>query len=124
MQPDGRFVVVWSNASTGGGSNIRGQRFEANGARSGAEFQVDVGGAVGNSYYPNVDIAAHGTFVVVWSGDNPAQPDVFGQMFDATGNRLGSLFLVNSTTGGIQNAPRVSMDDDGAFVVVWQDRLR
>ncbi len=121
MRPDGRFVVVWSNVPTGGGSDIRGQRFEANGTRSGAEFQVDVG-AVGDSYYPNVDIGGHGTFVVVWSGDGPAQQDVYGQMFDATGNRLGGPFLVNSTTGGMQTAPRVSMDDDGSFVVVWQDR--
>jgi hypothetical protein len=121
MRPDGRFVVVWSNVPALGTSDIRARLFEPRGAPTDAEFQVNLGGA-GRAYYPNVDMGESGDFVVVWSGDVPANPDVFGQRFDRTGNRLGATFRVNTTTAGIQTAPRVAVEGDGSFVVVWQDR--
>ena len=119
MRPDGRFVVVWSDLA-GATSRVRGRLFAADGSPEGAEFQVDPGGS-GNSDGPNVAIAAHGTFVVVWAGGLTA-PDVYGQRFDATGNRIGTTFRVNTATVGTQTAPRVAMDDSGGFVVVWQDQ--
>ena len=39
--PDGRFVVVWESAAQDGSSyGVFGQRYDATGARAGAEFQV------------------------------------------------------------------------------------
>jgi hypothetical protein len=120
MRPDGRFVVVWSDL-TASPSHVRGRRFSASGSPEGAEFQVDLG-VPGDNYGANAAIAAHGTFVVTWSGGTAGGPDVFGQMFDATGNRIGSTFRANTTTVGPQAASRIAMDADGGFVVVWQDR--
>ena len=101
MRPDGRFVVVWAYGEVGVEPEVRGQRFDADGARAGAEFRVD-SGAVVDSRYANVAIAAHGTFVVVWEASpTPIDRDVYAQMFDATGNRIDTPFRVNLTTAGL-----------------------
>jgi hypothetical protein len=122
MRPDGRFVVVWSHSPTAGTSEIRGQRFERDGSRLGAEFVVDAGGS-GESYYANLAIAPHGTFVVVWTGGAlTGDANVYGRIFDASANPLGAAFRVNEATTGTQTVPRVAMDRRGVFVVVWQDR--
>jgi hypothetical protein len=44
---------------------------------------------------------------------------VFGQRFDAAGNRLGAEFLVNTFTTNRQGHPAVAREPDGHFVVTW-----
>jgi hypothetical protein len=122
-RPDGRFVVVWtSTAQDGDGSGVFGQLFDAAGNKAGGEFRVNTTTAE-DQYQPQVAVAAHGTFVVVWATDSDAAAgvnyDVRGQIFDATGRPLGAEFLVNSTTAGDQSGAAVAMDAAGNFVVVW-----
>lgn len=121
-RPDGRFVVVWTSAFQDGDlGGIFAQRFDANGNKAGAEFQVNTT-TTGSARVPSVALSANGTFVVVWTNALPSQPnDVFGQMFDATGRRLGTEFRINSYTPGYQVMPRVAMDGAANFVVVWRD---
>jgi hypothetical protein len=63
-----------------------------------------------------------GKFVVVWedyrSGSNY---DVYGQLFDASGSKVGSNFLVNDSITNEQRDPSCGMDSVGNFVVVWED---
>ncbi len=122
---DGSFVVVWvSEDQDGNNKGIFGQRFDADGARVGAEFQV-------NTYFnkaqitPDVAMDATGRFVVVWASDDQDGDDygVYGQVFDAAGASLGSEFRVNLTTARHQQAPSVAMDQDGDFVVAWQSEI-
>ena len=119
---DGSFVVVWvSEDQDGNNKGIFGQRFDASGTRTGAEFQV-------NTYYNKAQIApdiatdATGRFVVVWASDDQDGNDygVYGQVFDAVGAKVGGEFLVNLTTARHQHAPSVAMNHDGDFVVAWQ----
>ena len=122
MRPDGRFVVVWSHSPAPGTGEVRGQRFEPDGSKVGAEFVVDPG-VPNESYYANVDVAPQGTFVVVWASNVvTGDANVYGRIFDASGNGLGPAFRVNAATAGRQTAPRVAMDAQGGFVVAWQDR--
>jgi hypothetical protein len=122
MRPDGRFVVVWSSfAQDGDAGAIIGQRFDASGLKLGAEFQANTTTASGQ-YGSSVAVSPHGTFVVVWQSDlqDGSYYGVFGQLFDAGGNRIGAEFQVNSTTLDDQLYPRVAMDAAGGFVVSWQ----
>jgi hypothetical protein len=125
MRPDGRFVVVWTSASASSRA-IYGQRFDADGTRSGAEFRVDVGATV-NGVTPNVAITPYGAFVVVWGGDPGVfmgNTDIRAQRFDASGNRLGAPFVVNTSPySAARMMPRVALDGDGDFTMVWQDRV-
>lgn len=60
--------------------------------------------------------------VVVWSswrGDGDGW-GVFGQRFDAAGQKVGGEFQVNTQTNSFQMKPSVTAFDDGHFFVVWQ----
>jgi hypothetical protein len=71
----------------------------------------------------DADVAADaaGNFVVVWHsfGQDGHSYGIFGQRFDAAGNRLGSEFQVNSYTTARQWRPSVMREPGGAFIVAW-----
>jgi hypothetical protein len=115
----GNFVVVWrSFPQDGSNVGVFGQRFDAAGAALGAEFQVNTY-TTGYQGTPAVAAGAGGAFVVVWASSSGPSNNVFGQRFDASGNRLGGEFLVNAQTGGLLNEPGVAVTSDGGFVVSW-----
>lgn len=90
---------------------------------SGPEFQVNVYTTYGQSR-PDVAMAPSGEFVVVWqsqgSFDGDPARSIQARRFDRKGRPLDSReWQVNSLTGRFQVRPRVAMDDEGNFVVVW-----
>jgi hypothetical protein len=122
MDASGNFVVVWqSPGQDGDNDGIFGQRFDAAGARQGAEFRVNTY-TTGVQGGPRVAMDAVGRFVVVWASE--AQDNgtygVFGQRYDPAGAPWGSEFQVNSYTTEDQGRPAVAMDPVGNFVVIWQ----
>jgi|GEM_PF-6854321 len=71
------------------------------------------------------DVAVHNNgSVIVWSSWNQDGDSfgwgVFGQRFDAAGQKVGGEFRVNTTTAWAQMSPSVSAFADGSFVVTWQ----
>ena len=126
MAPTGSFVVVWDSAAQDGDNyGVFARRYDSAGSALGGEFQV-ASVTAGRQLGSNIDMDAAGNFVIVWSGDaGLSYLEVFGQRFDASGNRLGGEFRVNTTTFGYQSYagggdPKVAVADDGAFAVVWQ----
>ena len=116
----GGFVVTWKS-SVGGGFNVYGQRYDADGAPLGAEFLVtdDVSGD-----RQSVAALDDGGFVVVWEpklGLDGSGFSIYGQRFDAGGEAVGAKFQVNTTTANNQGDPTLSALDDGGFVVTWTD---
>jgi len=91
--------------------------------KSGTEFQA-------NTYTTsaqdttNVAMDDNGNFVVTWDslGQDGGGWGVYGQLYDANGNTVGSEFQVNSTATdtSTQWYNSVAMDVDGDFVVVWE----
>jgi hypothetical protein len=118
---NGNFVVVWQSlGQDGSGTGIFGQRFDASGARLGAEFRVNSFTLEGQSV-PAVASAAGGDFVVVWSSEvrDGSDTGIFGRRYDADGQPVGDPFRVNSYTTNHQSLPAVASDPSGNFVVVW-----
>ncbi len=116
---DGSFAVVWqSSYQDGSGIGVFGQRFNAAGAKVGAEFRVNTITG-GDQQAAAIAMRPSGEFVVVWSGGYSAYSDETAQRFDATGAKVGAPFLVNTYTTGNQRAPAVAIDPTGDFVVVW-----
>ena len=66
---------------------------------------------------------ASGGFVVAWRsfGPSPTFDDVKGQVFDASGAKVGGEFLVNTATTVSQIQPTVTGLAAGGFIVAWQD---
>ncbi len=119
--PSGNFIIVWqSDWQDGSQGGIFGQRFDAEGDPVGEEFQV-------NTYTtraqiePSVATDQAGNFVVVWTHcfgySYFCYGAINGQLYDATGNRLGGEFEV--VPGSDAYGPVVAKDPTGNFVVVW-----
>jgi hypothetical protein len=118
---DGRFVVSWTSPNDGAAYGIAARRFDAAGEPTGSEFVVNTY-TTGDQGIADVAVAANGNFVVVWPDYNNRDGSaaaIFGQRYDASGNRLGGEFQVNSYTTGAQRYPSVSVSPAGGFVVAW-----
>jgi hypothetical protein len=71
---------------------------------------------------PDVAMDSDGNFVVVFQNHLPVtNANVSAQRYNAAGGPEGSEFLVNTTQSSGNTFPAVAMDDDGDFVVVWED---
>jgi hypothetical protein len=116
MADDGRFVVAWEETPL----EIRAQRFAPDGTRAGSLFEpfVYTGEDVAN---PEVAMAADGRFVVVYQVMDRDWDDygIFGQLYDAAGATVGTVFQANTYVDWEQSDPDVGMAADGSFVVVW-----
>ncbi|MBZ0102601.1 MAG: hypothetical protein K8I65_10625, partial [Thermoanaerobaculia bacterium] len=88
-----------------------------------AEFQVNVYTTYSQSF-PDVAMAPDGRFAVVWqsagSFDGDGGRSIQARRFDRHGRPLDAReWQVNSLTSANQGRPRVAMDLEGNFVVVW-----
>jgi hypothetical protein len=117
----GHFVVVWQSAGQDGSfDGIFGQRYDPAGQAVGSEFRVNTFTTQVQAR-PAVAVDAAGRFLVVWMsyGADGSGFGISGQRYDATGQRLGSEFPVNTYATGAQAAPALASDAVGNFVVVW-----
>ncbi|MEO0115742.1 MAG: hypothetical protein ABIK93_09770, partial [candidate division WOR-3 bacterium] len=117
----GYFVIAWMD-NRDGDYNIYCQRFDANGNPIGPNFRVD--DDIGGNYagYPAVAIDNLANFVVVWEDERNDNTDIYGQIYNSFGQRIGNNFRVNDdATEEGQYSPSAYMTSDGRFVVVWCD---
>lgn len=123
--PDGKFVIVWqsdgSNGSDQFASSIQGQMYNANGTRSGSEFQVNTF-VLGDQMSPAVAAGSSG-FVVAWTssqsdGDGSKQ-SIRARRFDVAGQPLGDDFQVNNLTTGSQFSVDLVVGSKNDFFAVW-----
>lgn len=77
----------------------------------------------GKQFDPRVAAAPNGNFVVVWEDDRDGNGvgQIYARGFDKDGNQLFGEKVVNTVGDGHQHHPDVAMDDQGNFVVVWED---
>jgi VCBS repeat-containing protein len=118
---DGGFVVTWTSYDQDGSAyGIYGQRYDATGATTGDEFQVNTTTA-DSQYYSSVAALADGGFVVTWSsyGQDGSDRGIYGQRYDVDGGPAGGEFRVNTYTMSSQDYSSVAALADGGFVVTW-----
>jgi Ca2+-binding RTX toxin-like protein len=137
---NGRFVITWSDQNPSGtdpvGSSVKGQIFNADGTKSGLEFQVNTtvqgnqGQVAPNPLYNNSTQAVaglpDGRFVVMWMDDSLLGGDasnysIKAQVFGKDGTKIGGEFLVNTTTTGAQVYPDIAISADGNLIFTWND---
>lgn len=122
----GNYLIVWSSINQDGSeSGIYGQRFNSNDVKIGSEFRINTTTSK-TQYRPAVDMNSSGRFVVVWAsmGNINSSFDIYAQLFDESGNKVGSEILVNTYTINSQNYPDVAIDEFGNFCVVWHSWLQ
>ena len=127
---DGRFVVAWSDTSYTGSNftQVRAQRFNADGTKAGAEFRVNVQ-VDSHQRSPKVAILANGNFVIAWesesnadgTGGDGSEVGVKARVYQADGTPVTGGFLVNTSTQGTQDHISMTALPNGDFVVAWED---
>lgn len=128
-EADGGFTVVWTDYAAmpppePARVDVFGRRYDAAGVPRGMSFPVNTYTS-GPQSMPAIAADPAGGFVVVWTGRGLTDYyfGIFGQRFDAGGNRMGAEFPVSSTIQGRQVAPAVAVDPSGNFVVVWRSAV-
>lgn len=121
----GDALAVWESFGQDGNHfGIYARRF-ADGEPVGSEFRVNTTTA-GRQNFAAVAIDGNGNSVVVWRSSLQDGPGgtIYGQRFDAAGARLGGEFQIGPSSSNFdsQSEPRVAMNADGRFVVVWSNR--
>jgi hypothetical protein len=112
-------VVVWqSRGQDGDGEGIFAQLYDASGAASGGEFQVNERGE-DNQRAPSVAAVGDG-FLVAWeSSEYPDGHHLYARRFAAGGSPLGGDFRVNADDFARSEAPVISGDGAGNSIVAW-----
>ena len=112
----GGFVVAWETDNDGSGSGIRYSVYD----NSGVAVKANLGGGIaanttttGEQVTPDVTALKDGGFVVVWNDQE--RSGMYGQRFNANGDKVGSEFLVHD---GTANGP------DSRWPVRWALRHR
>jgi hypothetical protein len=135
---DGSFVVYWdTNDSGANGSDVRAVHYTVD-AATGAVTVQGSGDFIVNTYsdgkqYKPVGVALEdGGYLIIWGsdggdGDGSA---IYAQRYDASDNKVGREFIVNTTTAGNQGTGGDSSDvthildatlmADGSVYVTWQ----
>jgi hypothetical protein len=122
----GGFVVTWhSSFQDGSDYSVYGQLFDSTGNKVGSEFRVNTY-TNGRQQFPSVTGLSGGGFVVTWHSYllGESRYDIYGQLFDSTGNKVGSEFRVNTYTNSDQVYPSVTGLSGGGFVVTWESYLQ
>jgi hypothetical protein len=121
MDAGGGFVVTWVRLGLLPTAGAYARQFDAAGTAMGEEFRVSPDTEHGQSF-PQVAMDRDGDFVIVWQTDDEdgSQIGVSAQRFTRGGARAGAEFQVNQFTKYDQQYPKVAMDADGDFVVVYE----
>ena len=98
------------------------QKFDSTFTRTGNNLNISASAPVGFKETPDIAISSSGLGVVVWADYRNSNWDIYGQLIQSDGSPIGSNFLINDdVTAAQQHAPRVSMSNQGWFVVTWYD---
>jgi hypothetical protein len=114
--PDGRFVVVWHEFSSGPSDEVRARIYSAAGDPLSDIIEVNTTTAE-NQKYPTVSIAPDdGSFVVAWDDDSTFTLMLTARRFAATGTPItDELDLGHEGNADTQ----VVAQSGGSFVVAW-----
>ena len=114
---NGSSVVVWTDTFSPTDHDIRAQRFNSAGQKTGSEIVVSFSSLDEGS--PSVAMDNRGNFVVTWVQTQPGgDTNVVAQRFNSAGTAVGGVVQVGAGTFKEHN-PSVAMDAHGDFVVAY-----
>lgn len=117
-----RAVTVWHELDAP--PSVHGRCADAD-SPVGPQFPVSVTSGSGGAYSADVAAAADGSFVVAWKrSDAGGVWTILARRFGADCQPRGGEIVVGSRPNGVSNqAPRVDVAADGAFVVTWNTTI-
>jgi hypothetical protein len=123
---DGNFVVTWSDHRNNHFCpDVYAQRYDNTGSPKGSNFKVNKL-SPGRQRYTNSAIGMNpttGDFIIVWQDITQAlDAEILAQLYDSEGGTVENNFSLIPDEGmGRQKQHQVSMNEDGNFIIVWED---
>jgi hypothetical protein len=117
----GGFVVVWTadGYATDDARGVFERRFYEDGSPAAGVFHVNMH-TTGNQDTPSVGGKGDGTFVVTWqSTTQDGDGSAIRARHYAAGGLPSSEFGVNTYATADQTAPRIAVDANGGYMIVW-----
>jgi hypothetical protein len=118
IDANGNFAVVWMQDKSN--NSIIARLYDANGLARTEPFQVNTT-SFGSLTQPSIAMDSAGYFIVTWDGDpeKANQDDIHARLYDPNGMPICEQFIVNTTCDGPQQEPKVDMNNNQEFVIVW-----
>ncbi len=117
----GRFTIIWMQDDSQHAYNqIMFRVYNNNGSP-----KTDPNSINTTPFYavtrPSISCAAIGHFVVTWEAhpSDAASNDIYARWYKFDGIIKSSEFIVNTYTEGLQQNPKVAMNDQRDFIIVW-----
>lgn len=122
INDNGHFIISWiDNRIDNFFGDIYAQRYDQNGIAIGSNFLGDDFGGSGMQEYARCAISNAGGFVLTWS-NSKTNTDILAINYDNQGQVSGASYTVNDDIGsGKQIVPATAMNENGDFVIVWED---
>lgn len=123
MNPSGSFVIGWADSRIYDNPDIYFQRYDSSAVAQGLNQNAndDPGTALQNS--PSVAIDINSDFILVWEDYRNGDPDIYYQQYNSAGIPQGPNIKANDDLGTAdQEYPSVITDENGGFIIVWQDK--
>ena len=119
VHENGDFVVAWQDPSNDD-SDIYVHRFSSLGTPYGSQVKVNDDPVFNHNLNPHASYDSSGSYIVVWKDQRGDYSDMYAQLFDSDGAKVGSNFLVSTEphTGYIHYPDVVSIKP-GLFIVTW-----
>ncbi|WP_349601045.1 cadherin-like domain-containing protein [Azospirillum argentinense] len=124
---NGGFIVGWwTNQTVGSGPGIYTQRYDAFGAKVGAETRINSTAANNTYQYRQANEGlSDGGFAVVWASTNLDTAtdngiEIFGRIYNASGGSRTGEFQINQTTSGTQDGVTIEQLADGSLMTAWR----
>ena len=124
---DGGFTIAWESLGQTGFSNYQTvlQRFNNDGSTVGNEVQISNDNNLGAQQNVAIASQADGSLIAVWQSSSAITDGsgsaIVAQRYDAAGNTIGDIFVVNELASGNQTFPDIAFLPTGNFVVTWDD---
>jgi len=117
---DGSFIVAWQNTGQDSGATkgIYLRRFDNAGTALTGEVLVNTT-VLDDQVLPSIDINRTGEFVIAWR-DKGQVGGIYAQLYNADASTRGTEIQVADAVG-ITNYPQVAIDNNGDFVVTYED---
>jgi VCBS repeat-containing protein len=119
---DGGFVALWADfnghSESSATCTLRGQRFDAAGARVDGEFVIDSAAAMSTSTLIRAEATDDG-FLLSWGSRSGSTPGVVLGHFTADGMAIGEQQLLATFASGASSSTDLTTLADGSYLVRW-----
>ena len=121
VDAEGDFTITWED-NRNGPWEIYLQQYLSDGTPLGSNFKVEDAIYCDWAKEPSICMDEPGNFTVVWRDNRNDYFDIYCRQFLNNGTPIANSFQVNSDSGtSYHSHPRISIQDDGRFIVTWTD---